>query len=245
MKKDIFICMDDSGKLNANEKICIYSGIVFLDQKNRDVFMNSYKKIVDRIKCKYCKNSKDSCNNSCPEIKSNIGLQRSHRRQLMKLIENQYTYAVIIKNEKVNPKIMADKASRGRYSDYVQKRIIKQIIKNLINMHVIDDHDDLFLHLFLDEQPTVTNGYYDLASSIKEELVYGIFNFNYQKSFDPILFGKFEITLKYRDSKLYYDVQAADIIAGTIRRSLINNEEPREDPLKTIARLADVYLILP
>lgn len=42
MKKDIFISMDVSGKLNDSEKLCVMSGIVFVNKESHDRFVNSY-----------------------------------------------------------------------------------------------------------------------------------------------------------------------------------------------------------
>jgi len=243
--KDIFICMDDSGKFNINEHYCVFAGLVFIGQSARSIFMNNYKAIDDRIKCNYCKQKKTSCNNICPEIKSNIGLKYQDRRQLLRLIEKEITYAAVIKNDNVYKDIINDKASRGRYTDYVQKRIVKQVIDYLLKKGMIESHDDVHIHLFLDEQPTISNGYYNLADSVKEELKYGIFNFNYRKKFDPILFGELSVTLKYRDSKLFYDVQAADIIAGTVRKNVIDASKNTADKMKYLHSLADIYLIFP
>jgi len=240
---DIFISMDDSGKLNSNEDYLVFAGLVIIGQSKRSKFLTSYKIIIDQIKCGYCFQEKETCDNNCPEIKSNNHLKPRHRRRLMNLIEGEITYAVIVENGKVNKNIMNDKASRGRYSDYVQKRIIKEVINHLIKISVISPSDDIDLHLFLDEQPTVTNGYYGLEDSIREELLYGITNFNYQKTFPPILSGTLKIHLKYRDSKMHYDVQAADIIAGTIRRTVVNDDKRKS--IETVNKLTDVLLFLP
>lgn len=244
--KDIFISMDDSGKLNNNEKYTVFAGVVFTSQKSRDIFINSYRKIIDQIKCKYCKQKRDSCDHNCPEVKSNkMSHHPSHRRRLMNLIEREYTYAVVIRNEKLYQYIMRDAASRGRYSDWAQKMIIKHVITDLIAKGVIKADDDIYLHLFLDEQPTITNGYYSLEESITEELTIGIKNFNYGRIFKRTLTGKFSISLKYRDSKYNYDVQAADIIAGTIHRILLDENIEQSDKIQKILKLADSYLTLP
>lgn len=217
-----------------------------MDVNSRNAFLNSYRKTINQIKCSYCYQHKGSCNNHCPEVKSNkMKKHPSHRRRLMNLIEREYTYAVVIQNDKLYEYIMRDAASRGRYSDWAQKMIIKHIIKDLIIKQIIKDDDDIFLHLYLDEQPTITNGYYSLEESITEELTVGIRNFNYGRIFKKTLTGKFGISLKYKDSKYNLDVQAADIIAGTIHSTLLDEKLDHAAKVQKILKLADTYLTLP
>ena len=67
--QEIYINLDDSGKLTAKEKISAYGGLVFLSKKEKDKFITQYKSIINDIKCGYCENKED-CNHICPEIKN-------------------------------------------------------------------------------------------------------------------------------------------------------------------------------
>ena len=67
--QEIYINLDDSGKLTKKELISVYGGIVFLSKKEKDKFITQYRNIINDIKCKYCKN-KSTCNKKCPEIKN-------------------------------------------------------------------------------------------------------------------------------------------------------------------------------
>lgn len=221
----IQLCLDDSGKLNANDDWTVYAGLVFYQKESRNSFIRKYKSAVESLKCKYCHQKPDSCTKKCPELKSNVGIHPRHRRRLLNIIKNEYTYAIVINNNNVYPHILSDKHSRGRYIDYAHKMIIKQIIRDLIAKNIIDRNDDIRLFLYFDEQPTLTNGYYDLSSSIREELLYGITNYNYNISFRPTLAGKLEISLCYFDSRFHYDIQAADMLAGTIRHIAISKNQ--------------------
>ena len=69
LKNEIFILMDDSGKLNKNENSCIYGGVFFYSSVDYMNFVNKYKSIINSIKCKYCRQTINNCNNNCIEIK--------------------------------------------------------------------------------------------------------------------------------------------------------------------------------
>ena len=75
MVQEIYINLDDSGKLTTNEQICVYGGLVFLSKKEKDKFITQYRSIINEIKCSYCK----ECDNNCPEIK-NTNIKRKDKR---------------------------------------------------------------------------------------------------------------------------------------------------------------------
>ena len=54
--QEIYINLDDSGKLTKKELLSVYGGIVFLSKKEKDKFITQYRSILNDIKCKYCKN---------------------------------------------------------------------------------------------------------------------------------------------------------------------------------------------
>ena len=53
--QEIYINLDDSGKLTSNELISVYGGIVCTSKKEKDKFITQYKSIINNIKCNYCK----------------------------------------------------------------------------------------------------------------------------------------------------------------------------------------------
>ena len=64
--QEIYINLDDSGKLTNKEKISVYGGLLFLSKKEKDKFITQYRTIINDIKCSYC----NTCNKKCPEIKN-------------------------------------------------------------------------------------------------------------------------------------------------------------------------------
>ena len=230
--QNIYINMDDSGRLTdePEEKSFVYGGIYFLSVEEQNKFINMYKNIVNQIKVKYCtffyfddqitkdfcyKHNYNKCKYKCPELKSN-NLKYADRKRLLKFIKKYSTSVVIVDNLKVHKNILQDKASKGRFKDYVIKRLVKEIIQNLVKENKINPNNPVNIILNLDEQTTVSNGYYDLKSSIKEELQYGIYNYNYSSFVLPIL-KNVNVYLNYKNSYLYFPVQAADLIVGDVR----------------------------
>ena len=211
MLQTIYINIDDSGKLVNSEKVAIYAGLVFTSKKEKDKFITQYRSIVKSIKCKYCKNNSSHCNeyNLCPELKHNM-LKPKHIRQIINYVKKYSILCCVINNKKVYQNIKNDTASRGRYLDFALKLLVKQTIKGLIKINI-------------DEQTTKTNGYYNLKDSIFEELKYGIYNFNYANAYLPLINSELEVKICYQKSEKSYLIQAADLIAGNIRRAYLNN----------------------
>jgi len=222
--QEIYISLDDSGKLTIKEIYSVFAGIVFLSNQERNRFMGIYEKHIYKIRCGYCYKNSNHCDGKCIELKSNQIKKKHHRRMLMSVISNYHTFAVVIKNRHVYKDRITDKHKKGKFLDFVQKMIVKDVINQLINQKKINPHKPIHLFLFFDEQPTKTDGKYNLESSIYEELINGMNNPDQQIFFKPILFSELKITLKYRDSKYNTDVQAADMVAGTVRRILLNDD---------------------
>lgn len=234
----IYINMDDSGRLikgEPDELVFVYGGVFFLSLNQQENFSRQYKALVDLIKPKYCKDYKkddtldnsfcithnyQNCKYNCPELKSNM-LRPQHRRRLLNFIKKYDTSVAVVSNYRVNDYIFDSKASKGRFKDYIIKREVKRIVENLISQNRINSKQPLKLVLNLDEQSTVSNGYYDLESSIKEELQFGIMNYDYGISFPPIL-SSVTVKVKYKNSYYNYPVQAADLLVGDVRHAYYN-----------------------
>jgi hypothetical protein len=128
-------------------------------------------------------------------------------------------------NERIRKSsIKEDNATRRRYTDYAIKRMIKNTINELIVLKKIDPHQPVELILNMDQQSTKSNAYYSLKSGIYEELLYGINNFDYGVTHKPILFSTLMIKLNYLSSHKSYVIQAADLVAGTVRKAFLENQ---------------------
>lgn len=219
----IYIYMDDSGSMSHANRCCSYGGVYFKNRNDRDNFKRHYIDIIKNNKCNFCNQVEKECNNICPEIKSHT-TNSKFRRRIVNLIKNsEYanSYATTIYTRDIPSDVLEVKHSRGRRTDYYQKRVIKEIIKKLIVDGDIDPHKKVKLIVRIDESPRATNGLYNLESSIIEELMYGITNFDYGTTFPPILFGGLELDLKYVDSKKEVLVQASDFFVGYVNATLM------------------------
>lgn len=241
--QEIYINIDDSGKLTSKELISVYGGIVFLSKKEKDKFITQYKSIISEIKCNYCKNI-NKCNKKCPEIK-NTNIKPSDKRRIMNYIKKYYIIGLITKNYEIYDHIKDSKAAKGRFIDYSIRRLIKEIIKNLIELKKINPYSPIRLIVNIDEQSTKSNGYYNLRDGLIEELKYGIINYNYGRKLLPIIYSNLEIRLSYQDSGKSYVVQAADLLAGTIRRKSLNALNESIDINIELSKFIDFKLILP
>jgi hypothetical protein len=238
--QEIYINLDDSGKLTNNEKISVYGGLVFTSKNEKDKFITQYRSIINEIKCNYCRHEND-CSKKCPEIK-NTNIEANDKRRIMNYLKKYYVVALVIKNDDVYEHIKRNKAAKGRFIDYAIRRMIKEIIKSLIRRKIINPNEPIRLIVNIDQQTTKSNGYYNLQEGLMEELKYGIINYNYARCIKPVLFSELEIKVAYQDSGKSYVVQAADLLAGTIRRTVLDNPELYKEEL---SKYVDFKIILP
>lgn len=221
-EQTIYIYMDDSGRMSHADRCCSYGGVYFKDRNSRDNFKRHYIDVIKTSKCNFCEQKNGICNNRCPEIKSHT-TNTKFRRRIINLIKNSKycnSYATTIYTRDIPSEVLNVKYSRGRRTDYYQKRVIKEIVKKLILEKEIDPYKKVKLFIRIDESPRATNGIYNLEASIIEELMYGITNFDYGCTFPPILFGGLEVDLKYVDSKTETLVQASDFFVGYVNATL-------------------------
>lgn len=234
----IYIYMDDSGRLSHADKCCSYGGVYFKNRSDRDNFKRHYTDIIKENKCRFCGQDISGCDKKCPEIKSH-STNTKFRRRIVNLIKNsEYanSYATTIYTREIPSDILNVKHSRGRRTDYYQKRVIKEIIKNLITNCDVDPYKPLKLVIRIDESSRATDGVYGLQESIIEELVYGITNFDYGCTFPPILFGGLDLDLRYVDSKNERLVQASDFFVGYVNATLMYK------PKREILDFVDIQL---
>ncbi len=212
-KQELFILIDDSGKLNANENSCIYGGLFFNSSNEYMNFINKYKSIIKKMRCDYCFKNKDNCNKECLEIKGTTKIKSSHTRQIFNLLKKAKNFGVFINNKKIYQNIISNKSARGRFIDYAQKRIVKEIIVYCIKEKLIDVNKPLSIYIKTDEYSSKSNGYYNLKDSIYEELVNGIINYDYSIMHKPLMNNTLEVKYTMYNSKYNYGIQSADFIA--------------------------------
>lgn len=214
MLQNLYFYIDDSGVLHKNDDYFVYAGYVFYNEKKRDSAYRRYKSLSNEIR-KYL--------NISGELKS-ANLKPKHKRSLYNILKYEDSLAAYVYNKDVFDYIMENKKSRHRFKDYILKRIIKEKINEFIESGHVNPNNFLNIRIYIDEQLTASNGYYDLRSSIEEELLYGISNYDYNKFYPPILHGGANIHVKFVDSKNNYLIQASDILANRLRASFAYNK---------------------
>lgn len=216
--QELHIYIDDSGVFHYNNEYFVYAGYVFLSKSEKDLAKRKYRKLVGQIK------KSEDINGELKACK----LQRKHKRALFNVFRDYESFFVVVTNERVHKSIMEISQSRHRFKDYALKRIIKDKVNYFIRNKKIDPNKPVKIYMYVDQQLTASDGYYDLKSSIAEELVTGITNFNYSMRFNPILYGGLDIELEFCDSSSNYLIQASDIFANRVHASLkLNKPELR------------------
>lgn len=206
--QEVIFFFDDSGVLTKKEPsgYFVYAGYVFT---SCDTLNSARRKYIHANKAlKKALGRKD-------ELKA-ANLATTHKRALFNAVREYESVSVTVDISQVYNHILADKKSICRYKDYALKRCIKNKLKALIADGTISKAEEIELHVYIDEQLTATNGYYDLRDSIKEELQYGIINFDYGVKHQNLFDGNVEVVIEYCDSSKNYMIQASDILSNRI-----------------------------
>lgn len=213
--QEVIFFFDDSGVLhkNANHRYFVYAGYVFT---SRDELNNARRKYINANK----------------KLKASLGrsdelkvakLEPKHKRALLNSVIDFDSVSVAVDINRIYDHILSDKKSICRYKDYILKRCVKYKLELLIADGCIIKTEDITIHIYIDEQLTATNGYYDLRDSISEELRYGIINFDYGIKHSHLFESDVKVNIDYCDSSHNYMIQASDILANRIWTSYITS----------------------
>lgn len=215
--KHIYIYLDDSGVLHKDKrnKYFVYGGYVFWESEKNHA-SRKYKALERKIR---------RANHQTGELKAFTLTDRKHKNALYKVLREYQKLSLCVEINKIYDNITKNKDSVHRYKDWIVKMLIKDFVKESIQCGKIDENEDIFLHVSLDEQGTKTDGIYSLERSIEEELTKGISNFDYGKFFPPLLKGNFNLKLLYCDSNCNTLIRASDILANRVWVSYVTDNE--------------------
>jgi len=215
-KQIINIFLDDSGIFAPNQEhsFFVYAGYVFIGNEKRGDASREYRTLSDDIRSELGLQG---------ELKASHLTGTKHKRSLVRVLKDYDSVACVVKLPSIHPPIMANKLSIHRYKDFAIKIAIKRKLEAMINRGIIDATAPTELNIFIDEQHTSTDGFYNLEETIREEFVNGIRNLDYSAFHPPLFTGEIGIKVKFCDSKGNYLIQAADILANRMHTSFNYN----------------------
>lgn len=223
---NIFIYSDESGVFdNKHYKYYVYGGVIAIDNIQNIAYTNKYSNIEKSIR----NNSKIDTNQ---ELKASF-LNKMTREHFFRSLKNYNKFATIIDLEKVLPQIFENKKSKQRFLDYAYKRTVKNALKDLLAKNNLSLQDIEYLHFYIDEHTTATDGYYELRESMLNEFKIGNFNFDHMSFFPPICKNLKDLQVNYCDSKRKTLIRASGIIANRVYY-LINNEPDKLNNISNI-----------
>ena len=227
ISQEVIFFFDDSGVLHKNELsgYFVYAGYVFTNRNELDSAKRKYIHANKMLNNALCGSTELKASNLIPKHKCSLYNSGKDYRSVAAVVEISRLYDYVIENKK----------SICRYKDYILKRCIKNELELMITDGILSKNEDITISIYIDEQLTATNGYYDLRDSIKEELKHGIINFNYGISYPNVFDANVEVIIHYCDSSTNYMIQASDILANRIWTSYrINNRKLRMKDNQTI-----------
>lgn len=207
---------DDSGNLHRNERSghFVYGGYVFTDKGFMDQKHREYRSLAESI-----------CEKLNIEEAKAFHLKPKHKRSLMNVMRDVESFSSVSKVSQVYDSILDNKRSRCRFKDYVLKRAIKQKLVKMIAERKIDPNLPTRLTIFIDEQPTATNGFYALRESIHEEFTSGFHSFDYNTRHPNVFNSILHVEVHYRSSHANFLIQASDILANRVWSGTITKND--------------------
>lgn len=204
--QEIYFYLDDSGVLhpNSREQYFVYAGYAFLSHKEKDRALCSYRRASRKV-------------NPHPdqELKAH-GAKGKTKRYLNSILRDYESLSCVVDKHRIYSNIIKDKKSIHRYKDYCLKRVAKAKLLAMLSQSTISSELPTVLRFFIDNQPTSTDGIYNLRESIHEEFSSGIQNFDYGVFHEPIFHNELIVTTNFCDSRTQPLIQAADILANSI-----------------------------
>ena len=175
--QNIFFFFDDSGTLHISNDVSkfVYAGYVFTSRKDIDSARVRYTNLVKQIQ-KALKTSR--------ELKA-CRLRPKYKRALYNVLRRENSLALVVDIARTYDKILYSSHSVCRYKDYILKIVIQAEIDRLIEKNILNPHDDISVFIYIDEQFATTDGIYGLREALKEELQFGIINYNYSRVHTP------------------------------------------------------------
>lgn len=206
MCQEVFIYLDDSGVLhrNAEGRYFVYAGYFFLSKKEKDRALNRYRAASRRV------------NKNVPQELKAFGASGKTKRFLVSILKESESFSCVVDKNAVYDVILQNKKSIHRYKDYCLKRAAKAKLQDLISRGLIDPNLPTTLRFFIDNQPTSTDGIYNLRESIKEELSSGIANFDYGVTHPALFHNQLEVFTSFCDSRVNPLIQASDMLANCL-----------------------------
>lgn len=225
----IKIFLDDSGIFTSggSDNYFIYAGYVFLSGEERSIANREYRTLSDAIRTEVGHSG---------ELKASMLQHAKHRRALVNVLKRYESVAAVVNLTRIKPYIMANKLSIHRYKDYAIKIAIKRKLDTLISAGKLQADMKTELDIFIDEQHTSTDGYYNLKESILEELAHGVRNYDYGTFHPPLFSNGLTVKVQFCNSAGNYLVQASDLLANRMNRSFNHNDA-------TLRQMSKIHIV--
>lgn len=206
--QNLFFFFDDSGTLHISNEVgkFVYAGFVFTSRRDIDSARVRYTNLAWQIQ-KTLRTTR--------ELKA-CSLRPKYKRALYNVLRHENSIALVVDITRTYDKILYSSHSICRYKDYILKIVIQAQIDRMIAHHTLNPYEDISIYIYIDEQFATTDGIYGLREALKEELQFGILNYDYNKIRSPLFKGEVNVHLSYCDSKINYMIQACDILANRI-----------------------------
>jgi hypothetical protein len=207
----VYVYADESGAFDKiHNDWFVYGGVVLLGSSAKRDAERRYIAIERKIK--RLSVSLDAAD----EAKASRMTLKERKRAFSSISRlGVYQFAAIVDQKRCHDNVFDSKRRKQRFLDYALKRGIKYGLENALRAEGYRTSDVDAVSVVVDEHSTSTDGKYNLAQSINEELRFGVFSPGWNTFHEPLFSADLPaIPVSYVDSAKVTMVRAADITAN-------------------------------
>lgn len=221
---NLFVYSDESGVFDAaNNDFFVFGGLLFMSKASRDAANRKYH-AVERTIRRSGNYALDA------ELKASV-LTRAQRRSVIRSLNNEIKFAVIVEQKKLEPNIFAHKKHKQRFLDYAYKMALKNCLLQLSAEGRLDLPSIEHLFVYCDEHTTATSGIYELEESLLKEFKLGMHSKNFIRFFPPCIPTLKGLTVKFIASETSALIRAADVLANHVYGCAMSKTAPNRPNL--------------
>lgn len=206
---NLFVYSDESGVFDSiHNDYFVFGGVLFMSKQNKDIAERQYRAVERSLR-------ESGKYEALQELKASV-LSNRDKGKIMRSLNNEQKFAVIIDQKKVLSQIFYNKKDKQRYLDYAYKIALKKFLLHLSSSNILNLESVEEMFVYCDEHATATSGKYELEEGLLAEYKNGTYNTSYQVFFPPATQNLKNLCVEFCASEKKTLIRAADIVANHV-----------------------------
>ena len=204
---NLYIYSDESGVFDyVHNDYFLFGGLIFFSKEEKEQAARKYSAVEKTL-------ARSNRYKNGIELKAS-NISNADKGKVFRSLNHSFKFCVLINEKRLDRRIFENKRHKQRYLDYTYKIVLKKCFEQMIQKGYLQPNEVEFIHVYVDEHTTATDGKYELRENLLNEFKNGTFNFDYDKFFPPIFNHLKDVAVDFCDSSKTRLVRAADIVAN-------------------------------